>query len=466
VTTGVSPQNILPIRIGIVGGSGLDDPQILTNPTEKMVGNKYSMPTSPLIMGKISGVDVVILARHGKKHGVPPTKVNFRANIFALKEVGCTHILATTAVGSLREEIKPGNLVFPDQFIDFTRLRDMTFFEDEVVHTPMPEPFDKKLRDILCAGADTLGYEYDRDVTLITIEGPRFSTKAESHMFRSWGADIINMSACPEVILANELGIPYQSIAMSTDYDCWKEGEESVTFEMILARMEENAEKVKKLLLYVIPRLGQAAFQPERMRPQTETVIPMPGKLSGKVALSDPYTRTHIKSKIRTVPHWPKPGVMFRDITTLLKDSVGLELCIKDFLARYANKEIDVIVGIDSRGFILGGVLAYELEKGFVPVRKKGKLPAETESETYEKEYGPDTLEIHKDGIQPGQKVLIVDDLIATGGTALATANLVDKLGGDIVELAFIVDLPDLGGGEKLKEAGFDYYAQVEFEGE
>jgi adenine phosphoribosyltransferase len=173
-----------------------------------------------------------------------------------------------------------------------------------------------------------------------------------------------------------------------------------------------------------------------------------------------------IKSRIRTVPHWPKAGIMFRDITTLLKDPVGLKICIDDFLKRYEKMELDVVVGIDSRGFIIGGALAYLLGKGFVPVRKKGKLPAATEKEEYALEYGTDTIEIHKDAIEPGQKVLIVDDLLATGGTAMAAAKLVKKLHGEIVELAFIVDLPDLGGKKKLEQAGYSVYTQTAFEGE
>ena len=157
---------------------------------------------------------------------------------------------------------------------------------------------------------------------------------------------------------------------------------------------------------------------------------------------------------------------MFRDITTLLKDPQGLQLCLEDFAKRYKKKDIDVIVGIDSRGFILGGALAYLLGKGFVPVRKKGKLPAETIRQEYALEYGTDVIEIHKDAIEKGQRVLIIDDLIATGGTALAAASLVKKLGGEVVELAFIVDLPDLKGSKKLREAGLKYYAQTSFEGE
>ncbi len=242
-------------KIGIIGGSGLDDPNILKESQEKEVETEFGKPSSALTTGLIDGVEVVILARHGKDHSIMPTKVNFLANIMALKNEGCTHILAATAVGSLRAEIKPGNLVFPDQFIDFTCHRNLTFFTDRVVHTPMSKPYDKNLRDILCQTSDDLSFEYNKDVTVITIEGPRFSTKAESHMFRNWGADIINMSTCPEVILANELGIPYQTIAMSTDYDCWKENEAPVTFEIVLETMKINAEKVKQLLIKVIPKI-------------------------------------------------------------------------------------------------------------------------------------------------------------------------------------------------------------------
>ena len=242
-------------KIGLIGGSGLDDPQIIKNPVEKVVNNVFGQPSSALTCGKINGVEIVILARHGKDHSIMPTKVNFLANIQALKEEGCTHILAATAVGSLRDEIKPGHLVFPSQFIDFTRHRNLTFFHDKVVHTPMSDPYDKRMTDILCKTADELGYKYNRDVTVVTIEGPRFSTRAESHMFRAWGADIINMSTCPEVALANELGIPYQTIAMSTDYDCWKENEAPVTFEMVMNTMNQNAEKVKQLIIKAIARI-------------------------------------------------------------------------------------------------------------------------------------------------------------------------------------------------------------------
>ncbi len=244
------------ITIGVIGGSGLDDPDLLENPREVTVSTPYGPPSSPLTCGEIAGVPVVILARHGKDHSIYPTGVNFRANVWALHEQGCTHILATTAVGSLREEIAPGHLVFPDQFIDFTRKRDLTFFDtSEVIHTPMADPFCASLTGLLAAKAAELGIPHHTGKTVITIEGPRFSTRAESHMFRGWGADVINMSTVPEVNLAREKKMHYASIAMSTDYDCWREGEESVTWEMILDTMKRNAANVLRLLLATIPEV-------------------------------------------------------------------------------------------------------------------------------------------------------------------------------------------------------------------
>lgn len=239
-------------KIGIIGGSGLDNPKIISNPKEINLKTPYGKTSDKLTSGFIGKTEVVILARHSKNHSISPTKVPYQANIWALKEIGCTQILATTACGSLREEMKPGDLVFVDQFIDWTKLRKLTFFEDKVVHTPMAEPFDINLRKKLIEAAKNFNFKYHETGTMITIEGPRFSTRAESKMFKLWGADLINMSIVPEVTLANELKIPYQSIAMVTDYDCWKENEESVSFELILNRMKENSEKVKKLLIKTI----------------------------------------------------------------------------------------------------------------------------------------------------------------------------------------------------------------------
>jgi adenine phosphoribosyltransferase len=175
-----------------------------------------------------------------------------------------------------------------------------------------------------------------------------------------------------------------------------------------------------------------------------------------------------LKSKIRTVEDYPKKGIMFRDITTLIKDPVGFRLVIDAFTQRYIQGivDFDIIVGIESRGFIIGGALAYTLGKGFVPIRKKGKLPAEVVSQEYALEYGNDSIEMHKDSIVEGTKVLVVDDLLATGGTAIAASKLIEKLGGKITEMCFIVDLPDVGGAAKLEKLGYQIFALTEFEGE
>jgi 5'-methylthioadenosine phosphorylase len=243
------------VKVGIIGGSGLDDPGILSNPEIIQAETPYGKPTSALSAGKINGVDVVLISRHGEKHTLSPSQVNYRANICALRDQGATHILATTACGSLKEEIKRGDFVIVDQFIDFTKHRKITFhdsFENGAVHTPMAEPFDLELRQVLYRSARDLNYETHFGGTLITIEGPRFSTRAESKMFQMWGGDVINMSIATEAILANEAKIPYAVVAMSTDYDCWKEDEAPVSWEEILEIFDQNAHRVKKLLVRAV----------------------------------------------------------------------------------------------------------------------------------------------------------------------------------------------------------------------
>jgi 5'-methylthioadenosine phosphorylase len=243
-------------KIAIIGGSGLDDPQILKNVAEINIDTPYGKTSSSLLGGEINGVSVVVLARHGNKHTITPTHVPYRANIWALKEIGCSHIIATTACGSLKELIRPGDLIFLDQFIDFTKHRNLTFFDDEVIHTPMADPFCHNLRNLLIATASELNLPHHKTGTILTIEGPRFSTRAESKYFAQIGADVINMSTVPEVILARELGICYASVAMSTDYDSWKENEEAVTWEKVLQVMAKNAANVKKLLIAVAPKIN------------------------------------------------------------------------------------------------------------------------------------------------------------------------------------------------------------------
>lgn len=247
------------VLVGIIGGSGFDNPDLLKNPVDIILETPYGAPSSPLKKGTINGVNVVLLARHGREHTIPPTFVNYRANIVALQKAGCTHIIATTAVGSLREDIKRGDLVILDQFIDFTKNRAVSFFDNypphQPQHTPMADPFNTSLRAILTATAHELNLPAHPTGTVITIEGSRFSTKAESMMYRSWGADVINMSIATETILANELKIPYAAIALSTDYDCWKEDEAPVSWEMVLSIFKENVGRVVSLITHALPNI-------------------------------------------------------------------------------------------------------------------------------------------------------------------------------------------------------------------
>ena len=243
-------------RIAIIGGSGLEDPDIIKYIERVEVDTPYGKPSSDFVCGKIGEVDVVILSRHGRYHTITPSQVNNRANIFAIQQLECSHILATTACGSLRAEIGRGNLIIPDQFIDFTRFRKITFFEEflpnEMKHTPMADPFDENLRGKLIASGKELGLTVHPSGTVVTIEGPRFSTRAESRMFQSWGADLINMSTAPECILANELGIPYAAVAMATDYDSWKDDEAPVSWEEITKVFQQNVQNVISLLTKTI----------------------------------------------------------------------------------------------------------------------------------------------------------------------------------------------------------------------
>ncbi|OYY48235.1 MAG: adenine phosphoribosyltransferase [Methylophilaceae bacterium 17-44-8] len=175
---------------------------------------------------------------------------------------------------------------------------------------------------------------------------------------------------------------------------------------------------------------------------------------------------TDIKSFIRTIPHHPKQGIMFRDITTLLKDPKGLQLLVDGLAEQYANQKIDKIVGIEARGFVIGAAVAYKLGVGFVPIRKSGKLPAQTIQQEYALEYGTDVMEIHQDAIAKSEQVLLVDDLIATGGTAMTAVSLINQLGGNIVGCAFVIDLPDKGGANILLAKGLKVFSLCQFNGE
>ena len=251
------------VKVGMIGGTGLEQLNILENPEEIDVSTPFGSPSSSFYTGRMGPVEVVICSRHGREHTITPTHVNNRANIAAMKALDCSMIIGTTACGSLREEIRRGDLVIPDQFIDFTRHRPVTFFDEfepgEMQHAPMADPFSEKVRNLLIESAGELGLSFHPKGTVVTIEGPRFSTRAESKMFRLLGADIINMSTAPEAILAFEAGIPYGVVALSTDYDSWKHEENPVTWEEIVQVFTENVKSVTNLLIHCLKKVNIAS---------------------------------------------------------------------------------------------------------------------------------------------------------------------------------------------------------------
>ncbi|MDJ0818702.1 MAG: MTAP family purine nucleoside phosphorylase [Desulfobacterales bacterium] len=246
------------MKIGIIGGSGLDDPDIIKDLQSQEWSTAYGETT--IKTGRLNSVDVVFVPRHGSNHQFSPTHVNYRANIQAMKDQNVSKIIATNACGSLKAEIERSDFVIPNQFIDFTRHRINTFHDDfsqGMFHEVMADPFDKSLSELLYSVAKEQGFRVHKEKTLITIEGPRFSTRAESKMFIAWGADIINMTVATEAALAKEAAIPYAVIAVSTDYDCWNDEEDMPVWQDILAIFYRNVENVKMILLETIHQLSK-----------------------------------------------------------------------------------------------------------------------------------------------------------------------------------------------------------------
>lgn len=256
------------IKVGIIGGTGLDDPKIFANPREVVVDTPFGAPSDALLEGEVGGVPCVLLSRHGRKHDKSPSNVNFRANLWALMKQGASVIIATAASGSLKEEIAPGTFLFMDSFIDRTFKRAVTFHDGMaghpvgVSHIPAHPAFNDKLRKILISCAQELKFKHFEKGTIVCIEGPRYSSRAESATYRGYNADVINMTVCPEVYLAKELGIPYASTALVTDYDCWREGEQ-VSVDLVTQRMLENSNKAKELFLLAIKKIGATDWTEE-----------------------------------------------------------------------------------------------------------------------------------------------------------------------------------------------------------
>ncbi|MEQ1533621.1 MAG: S-methyl-5'-thioadenosine phosphorylase [Sideroxydans sp.] len=246
--------------IGIIGGSGVYDIAGLENKRWEKVESSFGEPSDELLFGELNGVKLAFLPRHGRGHKIPPSDINFRANIDALKRVGVTDVISVSAVGSLREHLKPGTFVIVDQFIDRTFARNKSFFGTGLVaHVSMAHPVCKRLGDHIEAAAQEAGINALRGGTYLVMEGPQFSSLAESELYRQWGCDVIGMTNMPEAKLAREAELCYATVAMVTDYDCWHPDHDHVTVDQIIKVLLENADKAKTLVKQVVPRVGSDA---------------------------------------------------------------------------------------------------------------------------------------------------------------------------------------------------------------
>ena len=246
-----------PPVIGVIGGSGVYEIDGLTNTEWRQVVSPFGMPSDELLFGELDGQQIVFLPRHGRGHQVPPSGLNFRANIDAMKRAGVTEILSISAVGSLKEEYAPGHFVLVDQFIDRTFARQKTFFEEGcVAHVSLADPVCSRLGDHISGALSDTGIEYTRGGTYMVMEGPQFSTRAESNLYRSWGCDVIGMTNMPEAKLAREAEMCYATVAMVTDYDCWHEDHDDVTVEAVIKTLHGNADKARVMIKSVVPRLS------------------------------------------------------------------------------------------------------------------------------------------------------------------------------------------------------------------
>ncbi len=250
-----------PVKIGIIGGSGLYQMEALTDIEEVRVETPFGDPSDALIVGKVDGVPVAFLARHGRGHTLTPSELPFRANIYAMKSLGVEYLLSASAVGSLKAEAKPVDMVVPDQFIDRTKNRVSTFFGEGIVgHISFGDPVCGHLAKILADAVesqDLPGVTLHRGGTYVCMEGPAFSTKAESKLYRSWDATVIGMTNLPEAKLAREAEIAYATLAMVTDYDCWHPDHDSVTVEMVIGNLQKNAVNAQKVIREVVRRLSE-----------------------------------------------------------------------------------------------------------------------------------------------------------------------------------------------------------------
>ena len=275
--------------LGVIGGSGLDELERLTDVEELKMTTPFGAPSDAIIAGTIGSTRLLFLPRHGRGHRIAPHGINYRANILALKMAGAEQILSVSAVGSMKDDIHPGDMIVVDQFIDRTRHRIDTFFDDDgvVAHVEFAEPIDAQLAGSLTGAAKRAGATVHEGGIYLCMEGPQFSTRAESHLYRSWGVSVIGMTNLPEARLAREAELPYATLAMATDYDCWHEGHDAVTVNAVIAVMQRNVAKAKEIIV----ELAQGVPDPSE-RPATSA-------LAGAIITSPDSISTAARDKLR-----------------------------------------------------------------------------------------------------------------------------------------------------------------------
>jgi 5'-methylthioadenosine phosphorylase len=265
------------IRVGIIGGTGLYEMEGVEKLREVSVDTPFGAPSDAFLVGELGGAEVVFVPRHGRGHRYTPTEVPYRANIYALKKLGVDWIISVSAVGSLKEAIAPGHVVLVDQFIDRTRNRVSTFFEKGLVaHVAFGDPVCGTLRDFLLEAAGEAGATFHDGGTYVCMEGPAFSTKAESNLYRSWGASVIGMTNIPEAKLAREAEISYATLAMCTDYDCWHEGHDAVTVDQVVAVLKANVAMAKDIIRHAVPKLVAFEGEPSARGALSTAVLTQP----------------------------------------------------------------------------------------------------------------------------------------------------------------------------------------------
>jgi len=269
--------------LAVIGGSGLYELAGLEKVEEVEVGTPFGEPSAPVIRGQLGETTMLFLPRHGRGHVIPPSAINYRANICALKLLGATHLVSVSAVGSMKEQIAPGDLVVVDQFIDLTKTRKTTFFDEGIAaHVSFAHPVCPLMADALETSAHEAGAKVHKGGTYVCIEGPQFSTKAESLVYRSWGVSVIGMTNMPEAKLAREAELPFATLALSTDYDCWHESEEAVTVDAVIAILNENVAFARKTVAAMAERLPDATQSPAH-RALSNAILTQAGRVTPQV---------------------------------------------------------------------------------------------------------------------------------------------------------------------------------------